>query len=150
LNDRAVPWVPVVALGGLSLAVALVVAVTHAWQVLVATGASLEAMIYAVAGYCTLRLRSREPDRHRPFKVRGVRVLGLGGLAVFGTLSAVASVSVDDRFDPVPLAIIAVAAATSAFYVVRVLPGVRAAEEARRAATLRRRPPRPPPAGGAG
>src|SRR5580698_4131958 len=57
LNDRAVPWVPVVVLGTVSAAVALVVAVTHAWEVLVAVGAALEGMIYAVAGVCAVRLR---------------------------------------------------------------------------------------------
>ena len=150
LNDRAVPWVPVLALGSTSLVVALVVAVTHGWQVLVATGAALEAMIYAVAALCTLRLRAREPDRQRPFRVRGLRVLGVAGVVVFGALALVASVSVGDRFDPVPLAIVAVAGVLSASYVIWVLPGVRAAEVARRAATPRRRPPRPaaPPAPG--
>lgn len=150
LNDRAVPWVPVLALGGVSLVVSLVVAVTHSWQVLVAVGAALEAMIYAVAAFCTLRLRRREPDRARPFRVRGVRVLGAVGMVVFGALAVVASVTVHDRFDPAPLVIIAVAAAASAFYVLRVLPRVRAAEAARRAAVPRRRPPRvpgPPPSG---
>jgi amino acid transporter len=143
LNDRAVPWVPVLALGALSLAVALVVAVTHSWQVLVAVGAALEAMIYAVAAFCTLRLRSRDPARERPFRVRGLRTLGVVGLVVFGALAAVASVTVGDRFDPVPLVIIAAAGGISALYVLRVLPSVRAAEEARRAATPRRRPQRP-------
>ena len=72
LNDRAVPWVPVVVLGVVSAVVALIVAVTHAWQVLVAVGAALEAMIYGVAGFCALRLRTRQPDTPRPFRVRGL------------------------------------------------------------------------------
>jgi amino acid transporter len=150
LNDRAVPWVPVIALGGLSLVVALVVAVTHSWQVLVAVGAALEAMIYAVAAFCTLRLRRREPDRPRPFRVRGARLLGVVGLVLFGGLAVVASLSVDNRLDPVPLIVIAVAAALSSFYVLRIMPRVQAAEAARRPATPRRRPPRPGPPGPAG
>ena len=144
LNDRAVPWVPVVGLGVTSAGVAVVVAVSHAWQVLVATGAALEAMIYAVAATCVVRLRGRLPDHHRPFRLWGARLLGVAGIVVFGLLAVVASVSVSNHFDPAPLAVIAVCAGLSVFYVIRVLPRVRAAEEARRASTPRRRPPRPP------
>jgi amino acid transporter len=148
LNDRAVPWVPVVLLGAISTVVALVVALTHAWAVLVAVGAALEAMIYAVAGFCALRLRRRQPDSPRPFRVPGLSVLGPVGIVLFGFLAISASVSVQDHFNPVPLVIIVIAGLLSAFYVVRILPGVKAKEEARRAARPRRRPPRPagPPA----
>ncbi len=140
LNDRAVPWVPVVVLGVVSAVVALIVAVTHAWQVLVAVGAALEAMIYGVAGFCALRLRTRQPDTPRPFRVRGLALLGPLGIVVFGVLALTASVSVQNRFDPTPLAIIVVAAALSAFYVLRVLPGIKEREAARLAARPRRRP----------
>jgi APA family basic amino acid/polyamine antiporter len=146
LNARAVPWVPVVVLGVLSAAVALVVAVTHAWQVLVAVGAALEGMIYAVAGLCTVRLRSRAADMPRPFRVRGLRVLGPLGIALFAVLALLASVSVQDRFNPLPLAIIALAAALSAYYVLRILPGIKEREAARRSARPRRRPERGAPA----
>jgi basic amino acid/polyamine antiporter, APA family len=142
LNDRAVPWVPVVVLGAVSVVVALIVALTRSWHVLVAVGAALEAMVYAVAGICTLRLRTRQPDTPRPFRVRGLRILGPAGIVVFGLLAVTASVSVQNKFDPAPLVIIVVAAALSAFYVLRVLPGIRAREAARRAARPRRRPVR--------
>jgi len=142
LNDRAVPWVPVVVLGLASLLVALIVAVSHGWQVLVAVGAALEAMIYAVAAYCVLRLRSRHAGTFRPFRIRGARCIGVLGMVVFTLLALTAALSVDNRFDPLPLGIIAVGALLSGFYVVRVLPRVQAREEARRAATPRRRPPR--------
>ena len=143
LNDRAVPWVPVVGLGAGSLVVALVVAASHSWQVLVATGAALEAMIYAVAATCVVRLRGRLPDEHRPFRLVGARALGVVGIVVFGLLAVVASVSVGNHFNAAPLAVIAVCGGLSAFYVLRVLPRVQAAERARRSATRRRRPPRP-------
>ena len=142
LNDRAVPWVPVVVLGVASAVVALIVAVTHAWQVLVAVGAALEAMIYGVAGFCVLRLRRRQPDTPRPFRLPGSAVLGPLGLVVFGVLAVTASLSVQNKFNPAPLAIILVASLVSAFYVVRVLPGIKAREAARRAARPRRRPGR--------
>lgn len=142
LNRRAVPWVPVVVLGALSAVVALLVALTHAWEVLVAVGAALEGMIYAVAGFCALRLRTREPDLPRPFRVRGLGILGPLGIGLFGVLAVLASVSVQDTFNPAPLVIILVAGALSAFYVLRVLPGITAREAARRAARPRRRPTR--------
>ena len=142
LNDRAVPWVPVVILGAVSAVVALLVALTDAWEVLVAVGAALEAMIYGVAGFCAVRLRSRHPDIPRPFHVRGLVVLGPLGMVVFGVLAVLASLSVQDTFNPAPLTIILAAGALSAFYVLRVLPGVREREAARRAARPRRRPTR--------
>jgi len=142
LNDRAVPWVPVVILGTVSAAVALLVALTHAWQVLVAVGAALEGMIYAVAGFCALRLRRRQPDVPRPFRFRGLAVLGPLGMILFAVLAVTASVSVQNKFDPAPLAIIVACGALSAFYVLRVLPGVKEREAARRAARPRRRPGR--------
>jgi len=157
LNDRAVPWVPVLGLGVVSFVVSVIVEVVggSGWQVLVAVGAALEGMIYAVAAFCVLRLRGRVPDHHRPFRVPLVRVVAIVGLIVFAALAAVASVSVGNRFDPLPLAIIVVMGLASALYTVRVVPGLQAAEAARRAARpTRRRPPRPaaaptpePPAG---
>jgi len=144
LNDRAVPWVPVVALGVVSLVVSLIVAATGSWSVLVAVGAALEAMVYAVAAFCVVRLRTRLPDQARPFRVRAPRLLGGAGIVIFGVLAAVASVSVANHFNPVPLVVIGTGGALSCFYVLSVLPRVRAAEEARRAARGRRRPPRPP------
>ena len=138
------PWVPVVALGAVSLVVALVVAVTHAWAVLVAVGAALEAMIYAVAAFCTVRLRSKEPDAPRPFSVPAIGVVGTLGVVIFSVLAVIASVSVNNHFNPAPLVIIAVGALISLYYVLRILPRVAAKEQARRAATPRRRPPRAP------
>ncbi len=146
LNDRAVPWVPVVALGVVSLVVSLVVAATGSWSVLVAVGAALEAMIYAVAAFCVVRLRTRLPDQARPFRLPAPRLLGGGAIVVFGVLAAVASVSVANRFNLVPLVVIAAGAGSSALYVLAVLPRVKAADQARRAARGRRRPP-PRPVG---
>ena len=144
LNDRAVPWVPVLALGIASFVLAVVVQVVGGagWQVLVAVGATLEAMIYAVAAFCVLRLRARMPDHHRPFRVRVVMPLAGVGIAVFGTLALVPSVTVANRVDPAPLVVIAVVSAGSGSYAVSVVPKLRAAEEARRAARTRRRPSR--------
>jgi hypothetical protein len=74
--------------------------------------------------------------------MRGLAVLGPIGVVLFGLLALTASVSVQTRFNPAPLVIILVVAAMSAFYVLRVLPGVPEREAPRRAARPRRRPGR--------
>jgi len=51
-------------------------------------------------------------------------------------------VSVQNRFNPAPLLVILAAGGLSASYVLGILPGVRAREDARRAARPRRRPGR--------
>ncbi len=150
LNDRAVPWVPVVGLGVVSLTVGLVVTATGSWQVLVAVGAALEAMIYAVAAFCVGRLRRRRPDDDRPFRIAGGRLLSGAGVVVFGVLAVSASITVGTRTNFVPLVIIALSALVSGLYVTFGLPKVRAADAARRAAVPRRRPPRPTDQGAPG
>ena len=76
-----------------------------------------------------------------------VRVVAAGGLTVFTALAVVASVSVGNRFNPVPLAIILVMGAASAAYTVTVVPRLQAADAARRAAPGRHRAVRRPPRG---
>jgi hypothetical protein len=72
-----------------------------------------------------------------------VRVAALSGVAVFGVLALVASVSVGNRFNPLPLGIIVVVGLASWLYTVRVVPGLRAADAGRRGPAPPRRPPRP-------
>jgi APA family basic amino acid/polyamine antiporter len=144
LNVNFVPWVPVVVLAATSLVVGVLVAVTDSWPVLVSVGAALEAMIYVSAGFCVLQLRNREPDAVRPFRLWAGKPLALAGIVVFAVLALGASVSVSNRFDPLPLLIIVAMAAASAGYVLVYLPKLRAANAARVVAATKRR--RPPPA----
>ena len=111
-----------------------------------AVGAALEGMIYAVAGFCALRLRTREPDLPRPFRVRGLGVLGPLGIGLFGVLAVLASVSVQDTFNPAPLVIILVAGALSALLRAAGAPGHHGA---RGGAPGRPSPPPPDPLRGA-
>lgn len=143
LNDNFVPWVPVVALAAVSLVVGVLVALTGSWQVLVAVGAALEAMIYVVAGFCVIRLRDREPDGVRPFRLWAGKPLAWIGIVVFAVLAIGASLSVDNRFDPLPLGIIVIVGGLSACYVLAYLPRLHAANAARALAAPKRR--RPPP-----
>ena len=140
LNDKAAPWAPIGALGAASLVCATLVAVTGAWQALIATGAALESMIYAVAAYCVLRLRFKLKDTPRPFRMALALALAPVGLVIFTVLAILASVTVGSTFNAVPLAIILITGALSALYVVFVLPELKRRELARRAARGKRRP----------
>lgn len=139
LNSAAVPWVPVVVLAGTSLVTAVVVSITGSWQAILATGAALESVIYAVAGYCVLVLRRRLPDADRPFRLRFGTPLAVAGIVVFGLLALIASVSVGDHVSITPLLIMVAVTAVSLLYVRIGLPKVRAAEAARQAARQPRR-----------
>jgi amino acid transporter len=93
-------------------------------------------------GFCVIRLRDREPDQVRPFRLWAGKPLAWVGIAVFAILALGASLSVNNRFDPLPLGIVAVMAVLSAGYVLGYLPRLRAANAARAiTATKRRRPP---------
>ncbi len=144
LNDKAAPWAPVVALGAASLVCATLVAVTGAWQALVATGAALESMIYAAAAYCVIRLRGRLKDAPRPFRLALAPLLAPIGLIIFTALAILASVTVGPNINVTPLVIILITGTLSAAYTLFVIPDVKRREAARRAARGRRRPQRAP------
>lgn len=140
LNDKAAPWAPIIALGAASLVCATLVAVTGAWEALVATGAALESMIYAVAAYCVLRLRFKLKETPRPFKMTLALALAPIGLVIFTALAILASVTVGPSINAAPLAIILVTASLSALYVLVIIPELKRRDAARRAARGKRRP----------
>jgi amino acid transporter len=138
LNDRAVPVVPVYLLGGSSLVLAVVVAVTGSWVMVVSVCAALEMMIYAAASYVVFRLRRKQPDAERPFRVLAGRPVALAFTIVFGLLAIISSVTVGKSTSATPLIFLAVVAGLVTLYTFTVVPRLerREAEElaARRAA----------------
>jgi amino acid transporter len=138
LNDRAVPVVPVWILGISSLVLAVVVAATGSWVMVVSVCAALEMMIYAVAGYVVFRLRRKQPDAERPFRVLGGRVVALTFTVVFGLLALISSITVGEATSVKPLIFLAVVTGLVTLYVFTIVPRLerREAEElaARRAA----------------
>ncbi len=138
LNDRAVPVLPVWILGTASLVLAVVVAVTGSWVMVVSLCAALEMMIYSVAGYVVWRLRARQPEAQRPFRLAFGRPLALAFAVLFGLLALVSSVTVGRKTSPAPLLLLAALAAVVTVYVRVYVPRLerREAEElaARRAA----------------
>jgi amino acid transporter/ABC-type branched-subunit amino acid transport system substrate-binding protein len=142
LNDKLVPYVPVLVLASLSLVVAVAVQLTrslHSFAVLVLVGGVFEAMIYMMAGVCVLMLRRREPYRERPFSLPLASIIGWTGVVAFALLTLVASVSGGpDVNGLVPLAVTVGALYGSWWYVSRVVPRLRRKAQA----APRRRPVR--------
>jgi amino acid transporter len=154
LNMRAVPWLSVVVLAGVSAVVAAIVFATGQWLLLVAVGAALEASVFAIASVALLRLR-RTHDRPRPFRLRGAPVLAGFGAVLFAGLALASGLSDPEspsQFSPVPALVVLTLAGLSTVYVLVVVPRLHRAAAARRAAArasgerVRRRPPRPPAA----
>ncbi|HEX9067403.1 MAG TPA: APC family permease [Ktedonobacterales bacterium] len=148
---HVVPWVAVLALTISSGVIAVIVALTSAYQVLIAVGAVLEALIYAIAGLCVLRLRRRQPESPRSFRIPGGAVIPGATIAIFGVLAVVAAlITVPVRVGgstldlPLPLIITVIVFALSFLYVATWVPRLKAAEEARRAQRRRRRPQHAP------
>jgi basic amino acid/polyamine antiporter, APA family len=138
LNDRAVPAVPVLILGITSLVVAIGVAATGTWAMMVSVCAALEMMIYDAAGFVVWRLRRTQPGADRPFRFRGGRWLAFAFMVLFGVLGLMASVTVGSKTSLTPLVTMAVIAGLVTIYVFTYVPRLerRDAEElaARRAA----------------
>jgi len=138
LNDRAVPVVPVILLGVSSLVLAVVVAITGAWTMIVSMCAALEIMIYATAAFVVFRLRKRQAEVDRPFKLLGGRPVAIAIMILFGFLAVVSSTTVGKETSATPLITLAVIAGIVALYVFLYVPRLekREAEElaARRAA----------------
>lgn len=138
LNDRAVPVVPVLVLGITSLVVAVGVAATGTWAMMVSVCAALEMMIYGAAGFVVWRLRRTEPAADRPFRFRGGRWLAFAFMVLFGVLGLMSSVTVGSATSLDPIVTLAVIAGLVSVYVYTYVPRLerREAEElaARRAA----------------
>ena len=140
------PVLPVWILGGTSLVLAAVVAATGSFAAIVSLCAALEMGVYSAAGYCVWKLRRREPDAHRPYRLRGGVPLAAVLTVFFALLALLASVSVGPQITVVPLALLLACAGLVAVYVWTYVPRLerleaeelairRAARAAARAAT---------------
>jgi amino acid transporter len=138
----AVPYVAVIFLAASSAAIAIVMYFTNLFNILILVGAVLEALIYTIAGLCVIRLRRRQPDAARAFRIRGGLFFPILTVIVFGLLAILASLGIGSSVLPgIPLIITLVLMALSSLYVFLVIPRLRAAAAARQA-TRRRRPQR--------
>jgi APA family basic amino acid/polyamine antiporter len=153
LNMRAVPWLAVVVLAGVSAVVGALVFATGRWLLLVAVGAALEASVFAIASAALLKLR-RTSERHRPFRLwAGPAVAGFGAVlfAALALASGFSDPEIPTAFSAAPALIVIGLGALSTAYVVFVVPRLHRAAAARRVAArasgerVRRRPQRPAP-----
>ncbi len=127
--------------GGASTAIAVVIASTREYNALILVGAVLEALIYADAGLCVIRLRRRQGEAARSFRVPFGWTIPLLTVVIFTALGfAAALVST-----PLPLVIAVVIFAVSFAYVRLEVPRLKVAAEAKRKAAGTRRPRRPSP-----
>jgi amino acid transporter len=141
----AVPYVAVICLAVSSAVIAVVMYFTNLFSILILVGAVLEALIYTIAGICVIRLRGKQPQAARAFRIRGGLLFPILTIIIFGLLAILASLGIGSSVLPgIPLAITIAIMALSSLYVFLVIPKLRAAAAARRA-TRRRRPPREAP-----
>jgi basic amino acid/polyamine antiporter, APA family len=122
LNDRAVPAVPVLILGIAALVVAVGVAATGTWAMMVSVCAALEMMIYGVAGFVVWRLRRTQPEAERAFRFRGGRWPAFAFMVLFGVLALMASVTVGSKTSLAPLVTLTVIAGLVSIYVFTYVP----------------------------
>jgi amino acid transporter len=147
---RVVPWTAVVTLAVSSAVIAVVVALTESFNVLILVGAVLEALVYAVAGLCVLMLRRRQPDTQRSFVIPLGPVIPVATIVIFALLGVIAALTLTpvklggaEVLLPVPLVLTALIFLLSFLYVHYYVPRLKAAEEARRVSRTPRRPRRP-------
>ena len=133
LNGRAVPHVSVILIGGTSLVVAIAVAASGSWVIVVSLCAALEMMIYAVAAYVVWRLRRLDSDVSRPFRMTSGRLVPVVAMVTFGFLALLSSVTVGADVDPAPLLSIIAVVLVVALYVTVGVPRLERRAAARRA-----------------
>jgi len=109
-------------------------------------GAVLEGLIYTIAGLCVIRLRRRQPDAARSFRIAGGLIIPVATIVIFGILAILASLITGSSglMTGTPLIVTFIIFALSTLYVYLGVPRIRAAAAARRATTRRRRPGKQP------
>ncbi len=144
LSNRLVPWFTVIALAVSSAAIAVLVAQTSTYNILILVGAVLEALIYTIAGLCVIRLRRRRRDTPRSFRIPLGWTIPIASVVIFGALALAAALNISPSgsIQPLPLAITLVIFVLAFLYAWLVVPRLKAAAEAKRRARLSRRPPR--------
>ena len=65
----ATPWVAILFLGAVAIAVSLVTLYTEKYLFIILMAAALECFIYVVAAVCVIKLRKKYPEKERSFKI---------------------------------------------------------------------------------
>ncbi|MCL6635428.1 MAG: APC family permease [Peptococcaceae bacterium] len=127
------PWVAVVTLFFVGLAVAGITLLTHRYLVLVELAAAMESIVYVMAGLAVLSLRRRMPEAPRPYRVKGGPLAPVLTVLVFTFLAATVCAT-----DLRVLVDLAAAFLVTLLYVGTVVPYLKKKHRERRPASRRR------------
>lgn len=131
------PWVSIITLFFIGLLAAGMTTLTRNYQVLVGLAAATESIVYIMAGLAVINLRRREPEKERPYLIKGGYLVPIITVLVF-TLLAVAVLA----SDLTALLYMAGAFVVALVYVKTAVPRLKKKYETRRPAARRRRPAR--------
>ncbi|RJQ26284.1 MAG: APC family permease [Peptococcaceae bacterium] len=81
------PWVAILVLLGIALAVSASVLLTHRYLLLVEMAAAVESIVYALTGLAVISLRRRMTDCERPFRIKGGLLVPLLTFFIFSMLA---------------------------------------------------------------
>lgn len=79
----ATPWVSILFLAVLALAISLVTLFTGKYLFIILMAAALECFIYVVAAVCVIKLRRKYPDKERAFQIPGGYTIPVVVIVVF-------------------------------------------------------------------
>ncbi|RMD84346.1 MAG: APC family permease [Candidatus Dadabacteria bacterium] len=138
----ATPYMALIALSGLCLAISATVFVTEryvpeSYETFIYLGAFVECMIYTVMACSLIALRRRQPQADRPYRVPGGYLIPAVVAVFFGCLMIAIVIA-----HPVVGVVVAGLAMLTAYYGWKVVPAMRARARAARARRPRRRPVR--------
>jgi len=144
----ATPWVAMLVVMGYSILVSIYGFITRYVLSMILIIAATECMIYMVMAMCVMRLRKKEPDTERRFKIKGGKIVPVIVFVIYGVVAAfilVGPVKPQDVVDQrIALGFVISIILINCIYVYTVLPRLRAKyqkiADARKPRRRRRRP----------
>jgi len=147
----ATPWAAMLTVSAYAVLMILFGFLTHYVLAMLLVIATVECMIYVTMALCVIRLRRREPDTPRPFRLPGGIAIPLVVIAIYGVLAILilfGPVKPEDAVEQrVCLFFVAGIFLVNVLYAYAGWPRLRARYERMAAARSPRRPRRPGPAG---
>lgn len=131
------PWVSIITLFFIGLLAAGMTTLTRNYQVLVGLAAATESIVYIMAGLAVISLRRREPEKERPYLIKGGYLVPIITVLVFALLAVAVLAS-----DLTALLYMSGAFVVALVYVKTAVPRLKKKYETRRPAARRRRPAR--------
>ena len=81
------PWVAIFTLFVSAFLVSVVILLTGRYMVLINMAAAMESIVYALAGLAVIRLRFKEPDLPRNYRVKGGKLIPVAAFVIFSLLA---------------------------------------------------------------